>query len=176
MDHKKDSHCTYCGTKFTEQVAWPRKCFICYNESYKNPIPVVVAMIRVFDSTTNCQCGWLVEQRGIQPKKGEWAFPGGFVEYGESWQDAVVRELKEEVGLVTSPEDFQLFDILNATQTGNMLVFALHKSGVDRSVVEANFVPNNEVMGISFPLKPRHQELCFPTHNEAWAKYYESLP
>jgi 8-oxo-dGTP diphosphatase len=173
QNSKKDSHCTWCGAEFTEKVAWPRKCFICYNESYKNPIPVVVAMIRVFDQP-HSQCGWLVEQRGIEPKKGEWAFPGGFVEYGEDWKDALVRELQEEIGLITSPSDFELFDILNVATTGNMLIFGAHKFGVRSEIVEKNFVPNHEVMAIEYPILPQHRTLCFPTHNEAWVKYYDS--
>jgi ADP-ribose pyrophosphatase YjhB (NUDIX family) len=148
-------------------------CIICNNESYKNPIPVVVGLIRVFQKITGAPCGWLVEQRGIEPKKGEWALPGGYINFGEDWKEGLCRELIEEVGLVTKPEDFELFEIVNVPATGNMLIFGYHKRGV--YIDEVKFEINHEVLAIKFPILPSHQELCFPSHNEMWGKCYYSI-
>ncbi len=43
----------------------------------------------------------LLIQRKHSPYKGSWALPGGFVEYGEKTEDAMVREMSEETGLKT---------------------------------------------------------------------------
>jgi ADP-ribose pyrophosphatase YjhB (NUDIX family) len=41
----------------------------------------------------------LLVKRGAHPGFGKWSVPGGLVELGEKAQDAMVREVKEEVGL-----------------------------------------------------------------------------
>ncbi len=171
MSCKQDTFCSYCGSKFSEQKLWPRTCYICNNESYKNPIPVVVTMIGVHRKNYPfSQCSWLIEQRGIDPGKNGWAFPSGFIEAGETWQQAAVRELQEEVGLTTEEKGFELYDVVNSA-SGNMLIFCSYKGLVYEKDIK--FVPNHEVLAITFPFLPSHLELCFPTHNEMWNRYYD---
>lgn len=42
----------------------------------------------------------LLIQRKHDPFKGVWALPGGFVDYGETTEQALVREMEEETGLI----------------------------------------------------------------------------
>jgi len=53
----------------------------------------------VFGYHENKKISVLLVQRKNEPFKGEWAFPGGFVEQEESLEEAVLRELKEETGV-----------------------------------------------------------------------------
>ena len=41
----------------------------------------------------------LLVQRGVEPYKGSWATPGGYVEWDETTEQTVTREVKEETGL-----------------------------------------------------------------------------
>jgi ADP-ribose pyrophosphatase YjhB (NUDIX family) len=46
----------------------------------------------------------LLMRRALEPRRGFWSPPGGFVELGESTEDAAAREAQEEVGLTVEPE------------------------------------------------------------------------
>jgi mutator protein MutT len=53
----------------------------------------------------------LLIRRGKEPLKGRWVVPGGTVELGETLEDALVREIQEETGLVVRPlEVVTVFD------------------------------------------------------------------
>ena len=163
---KKDSHCSFCGTKFTEQNDWPRKCFHCYNDTYKNPLPVVVTVLNVWE---NNKLGTLIQKRGHEPKKDEWAFTGGYIDKGETWQEAIVREVREELGLETSVDDYLLSDVLSNTDKSTLLVFAICLKTFEKN--ELNFVPNDEVTEIKIIHEPI--ELAFPSHTEMLALRFE---
>jgi 8-oxo-dGTP diphosphatase len=47
-------------------------------------------------------------RRGKQPLRGRWVIPGGTVELGETLHEAVIREMREETGLVVQPREVVL--------------------------------------------------------------------
>ena len=53
----------------------------------------------------------LLEKRGNEPSKGKWSIPGGLVELGESPEQAVIREVKEETCL--DVENPSLIDVVS---------------------------------------------------------------
>lgn len=67
---------------------------------YKYPHPAVTTDCVIFGyDNENGRLKVLLIQRGIDPHKGKWALPGGFVKMDESAEQGAMRELKEETGL-----------------------------------------------------------------------------
>lgn len=79
--------------------------------SYKYPHPAVTTdcVVFGFDSESE-KLNVLLIERGNDPYKGCWAFPGGFLEIDEDAPDGARRELMEETGLhVTALEQLGAF-------------------------------------------------------------------
>lgn len=58
-----------------------------------------------------CDGRILLEKRKNDPGKGKWSIPGGIVETGETLEQTVIREVREETGLVV--ENPKLVDVVN---------------------------------------------------------------
>jgi ADP-ribose pyrophosphatase YjhB (NUDIX family) len=85
--------CPRCGQP--ADVAFPQRidCSHCGYSAYYNPKPVA-GVIPVDDEGRV-----ILLRRGFDPGRGLWTFPGGFVDLGESVEDAARRETDEELGM-----------------------------------------------------------------------------
>jgi ADP-ribose pyrophosphatase YjhB (NUDIX family) len=160
-----NSHCSSCGLAFPPDPGWPRTCAVCGATAYRNPLPVAIALLPVREDTGT---GLLVIRRSIEPRCGLLALPGGFIDYGETWQQAVVRELAEETGLTAAPGDVQLADALTDTDGGHLLLFGLLP---ERTAEELPpFFPTDETDVRGVLAAPA--ELAFPLHTEAAGRWF----
>jgi ADP-ribose pyrophosphatase YjhB (NUDIX family) len=115
-------YCPRCGA--TPEIDFPRslRCPNCGYTAFYNPKPVAGAIPREADGRV-----WLL-RRGFDPAAGRWTFPGGFVDLGESVEEAARREAREElevdveltglVGVYSRPQDRVVLVVYEATLTG----------------------------------------------------------
>lgn len=95
-------HCSRCGAELgfgpvegedRDRLA----CAACGFVAYVNP-RLVVTTIPVTDDGDV-----VLIRRGIEPGRGSWAQPGGFLEIDETVTEAAIRETREETGLIVVP-------------------------------------------------------------------------
>ena len=85
--------CPRCGAE--ADVRFPRSiaCPSCGYGAYFNPKPVACAIPASPDGRI------ILMRRATEPGRGRWTMPGGFVDLGESVEDAAVRECQEELAI-----------------------------------------------------------------------------
>ena len=76
--------------------------------TYDYPRPAVTTDCVLFCYNESGALSVLLIERGGEPYKGCWAFPGGFLEMDETVEQGAVRELQEETGLILSAENSPL--------------------------------------------------------------------
>ncbi|WP_250030651.1 NUDIX domain-containing protein [Paractinoplanes maris] len=154
-------HCTFCGARFVPGLSWPRRCAACGEMSYRNPSPVAVAVQPV-------GAGLLVIRRAIPPALDQLALPGGYLDFGESWQDGAARELFEETGLTADPATATLYDAISAPDS-TLLLFARFPALASADDIPPS-KPNDETHGWEVLEGPA--ELGFSIHTAVAARYF----
>lgn len=104
MGSKK--YCPHCGGALGKKRLENKErlvCLLCGKIIYENPVPAVAVVI--FDNLNKV----LLVKRGVEPGKGKWCLPGGFVEIDETPYQTAQRELLEETNI--EAKDFVLVDI-----------------------------------------------------------------
>ena len=94
--------CIHCGAPYEEQQksefahTHEIRCICCKQAFYENPKPVVLGYM------TNERNEVLLTKRCIEPFRGFWSLPGGFMSFGESPEVAIRRELLEELSIIAN--------------------------------------------------------------------------
>ncbi|MBS2037731.1 NUDIX domain-containing protein [bacterium] len=153
-------YCSQCAGAMGDQPAWPKRCPECSREFFRNPTPVAVVIVPV-------ESGVLTVRRAIPPRIGQLALPGGFVNFGESWQEAGCREVLEETNLVITPEELTLLELISVPE-GNLLIFCRAQPR-QASQIDLSF-RNEEVSELVVLTGP--EELAFPTHTQMLARAF----
>ena len=124
--------------------------------SYKYPHPAVTADCVIF-GFDGVSIKVLLIQRGIEPYKGQWAFPGGFLKMNETVEECAKRELEEETGLKSaSVEQFYTFSAVNRDPRERVITVAHYalvrlsevKGGDDAA--SAKWFAMNEIPSLAF--------------------------
>lgn len=166
MQHRtQHSHCSYCGARYDASAAWPRTCDGCAETTWRNPLPVALILLPV--DTPDGGHGLVVVRRAIEPGRGELGLPGGFIELGETWQEAGVRELREETGLLADAGDVRLFDV-HSIGAGMLLVFGVLPARPGADLPPS--APTEEATEWLVVTEPRR--LAFETHEWVVADYF----
>lgn len=116
-------HCRDCGTAVaytlpddgdTRQRAI---CPACHTIHYENPLNVVGTVPFWGDSGEQV----LLCKRNIEPRKGYWTLPAGFMELGESTSEGAARETDEEAGAPI--ELLGLFTVMNVVRVNQVHIY-----------------------------------------------------
>jgi len=112
-------YCSHCGSSVSLRVPagdnLPRHvCDTCATVHYSNPKIVAGCIVMHAGSILICK-------RAIEPRKGYWTLPAGFMEHGESVLDAAAREAREEACVEVELEAlYAVVDVIHAGQVHMM--------------------------------------------------------
>ncbi|MBP6119822.1 MAG: NUDIX hydrolase [Giesbergeria sp.] len=164
--HNPIRHCRDCGTAVvyrlpddgdTRQRA---VCPSCGRVHYENPLNVVGTIPVLPDGRV------LLCLRAIEPRRGKWTLPAGFMELGETTSQGAARETDEEAGahIALGP----LFAVLNVQRVGQVHLFyraELLSEHLDPGfeTLEARFFTEDEVPW---------DELAFRTVKETLVRFF----
>lgn len=113
-------HCRNCGVAVVYRIPDDGDtreravCPACATIHYENPLSVVGTIPYWGDKVLLCK-------RNIEPRRGKWTLPAGFLELGETTAQGAVRETEEEAGAHIELEG--LFTVISVARVGQVHMF-----------------------------------------------------
>ncbi|MBL8073547.1 MAG: zinc ribbon domain-containing protein [Nitrospira sp.] len=157
------NYCSHCGATVTHKVPagdnLPRHvCDRCERVHYHNP-KIVAGCIPEWEGQV------LLCRRAIEPRLGLWTFPAGFMELGESTEQAAVRETMEEAQADVTITG--LYAVLSLPHIGQ--VYLVFRGRMKAPI----FMAGPESLDVRlFPLSTIPWEtMAFPVVSEALRRY-----
>ncbi|MBU0691361.1 NUDIX hydrolase [bacterium] len=164
--HNSPAFCAGCGGKLKIIFADGRERPVCTNcglIAYLNPLPCVAAVL-VRDSRV------LLVKRNIEPGLGEWGLPAGFMEWGETPENSLRREVLEETGLhCDSPRLLTVCSEI-IEPYGHVVIL-----GYTAHVNSGEPVPGDDAAEAEFFDLDSHPALAFVTHKQIMKTYLSGV-
>ncbi len=135
-------------------------CAPCRRFYYTNPAPAVCCFV------ANEKGDLLVVQRAEEPCRGQWSFPGGYMEVGESGEETARRELWEETGL-----EAVRWRLFGARAQGVCAEGAVLLLGYVAEEWHGALKAPEPTMTLDFFTPEQRPPLCFHLHRELLADY-----
>lgn len=167
MPRSPYSYCPMCATPLVEKEVsgiLRAACSACKFIHFLNPAVVVVVVVQYGETL-------LLGRRNIEPSKGMWSFCGGYVELGESLEEAARREVKEEANLDIEPQ--RLVGVYS-TDDGSLVVVAYH-THVSEPQVKSLAAQPEEISELAFFRREEIPLLAFPVHERIMRDWKLSL-
>ena len=165
FDMRRIQHCRVCGaaTQYRVPADDNREravCPSCGHIHYVNPLNVVGTLPVWGEQVLLCK-------RNIEPRKGFWTLPAGFMELGETTDEGAARETDEEAGARIEMQG--LYSVLNVVTAGQVHFFYRAR------LLDTDFAPGPETMEAR--LFHEHEipwaDLAFRTVRMTLERYFE---
>jgi len=123
MQRRPIQHCRECGAAVVYRIpddgdTKPRAvCPACQTIHYENPLNVV-GTVPVWGASGEYV---LLCKRNIEPRRGKWTLPAGFMELDETTAEGAARETDEEAG--AQIELGELFTLMNVARVGQVHLY-----------------------------------------------------
>ncbi len=164
-------YCPLCGSKLEDRLAFNQLravCPQCGFIHFHDPKVAVIGMV-TWDHNV------LLIRRGVEPMKGRWALPGGYMDAGEMPAEALMRELREEVGLEI--EILELLDIFPMVGRGvsNPGIVIAYRASIMRDEPPALVCDDDACEAGWFPAEALPDDLAFESTMVLLARWREEL-
>ncbi|MFN5350352.1 MAG: NUDIX hydrolase [Polaromonas sp.] len=168
MQRSPIKHCRECGASVVYRLpddgdTKPRAvCTACNTVHYENPLNVVGTVPTWGDDGAQV----LLCKRNIEPRKGKWTLPAGFMELGETAKEGAARETVEEAGAEFEMQD--LFALMNVARVGQVHLF------YRAQLLSPHFNPGFETMQAKLFTEADipWEEIAFKTVRETLLRYF----
>ena len=157
--------CSQCGASVAQKIPpgdnrLRAVCGQCGFINYQNP-RIVTGCLPVYKDQV------LLCKRGIEPRKGYWTLPGGFMELGETIEEGAARETVEEA--LADVEIQSLYTLFNVLPVGQVSVFYLARLNQP----EFGAGPESEEVALFREQDIPWDELAFSTIAKTLRHYFE---
>ncbi len=158
-------HCRACGGEVRYETPADDNrdratCTVCTTIHYENPLNVVGTLPVWEDKVLLCR-------RNIEPRKGLWTLPAGFMELGETTIEGALRETIEEAGARVEMQG--LYTLIDVVRVGQVHLFYRAR------LLDTDFAPGPET--IEAGLFAEHEipwdEIAFRTTKRTLELYFE---